>query len=79
MGVYFDDTQGDHFDFTDPERFVEPEEQADATFEVRRFYREDRHYDVIHTGLTLAEAQAWCKRPDTSTADFFDGYTEEAS
>ena len=42
---------------------------------VRHRFEGDR--ETILTGLTLAEAQAHCRREDTHGADWFDGYTEE--
>jgi hypothetical protein len=42
---------------------------------VRHHYEGDR--ETIKTGLTLAEAQKHCKRPDTHGVDWFDGYTSE--
>jgi len=32
---------------------------------------------VIKRGLTLEEAQWWCKREDTHGEGWFDGYAEE--
>jgi hypothetical protein len=54
---------------------------SETTYRIRRFYFNDAHTDhrkVIDTGLTLDEAQAHCKRPDTSDAGvWFDGYEAE--
>ena len=49
-----------------------------TTYMIKRFYREERPYDVIATGLTLEEAQAHCTRDDTHGDGWFDGYDEEA-
>jgi hypothetical protein len=43
-----------------------------------RFYAPhlNRNNSVIKTGLTLEQAQAWCKNPLTRQEDqWFDGYT----
>ena len=34
---------------------------------VRHYYRSGRRR-VIHSGLTLEEAQAWCRDPETSSS-----------
>ncbi len=51
------------------------------TYKIVRFYADDGHPDnrkVIERGLSLEEAQAHCKRKDTSEAGvWFDGYEEE--
>ncbi len=63
------------------------------TYRIVRFYRDqDRPNRTIKRGLTLAEAQAHCKDPETSAATctsptgrrrtrrlghWFDGYSEE--
>lgn len=56
----------------------EPAEPADDGKRYKivrhRFQGEKR---TIKTGLTLAEAQAWCERDDTHGEGWFDGYTEE--
>lgn len=59
---------------------------------VKRFYQGDRPAETIRTGLTLAEAQAWCNDPETSSSTatsaeaqartekhgpWFDGYESE--
>jgi len=74
-----------------------PEEETEgpATYRIVRFWeRGGRDYveGEDTTGLTLAEAQAWCKDPETSSktatsgaarivtaakGDWFDGYEEE--
>jgi hypothetical protein len=38
---------------------------------------DERNREVIHTGLTLEEAQAHCHREDTKGNGWFDAYTEE--
>lgn len=49
-----------------------------TTYKVIRFYRDwDRQSKVILTGLTFEEAQEHCKREDTSTDEWFDGYESE--
>ena len=62
-----------------------------ATYKIIRFYNDLRSFSQRHiqrTGLSLAEAQAWCSREDTSssthpkgrngvTCEWFDGYEKE--
>lgn len=47
------------------------------TYKIIRFYRDNDTRDIIQEGLTLAEAQAHCKREDTKGDGWFDGYTAE--
>ena len=50
------------------------------TYKIIRFYHPDtdRANKVIKRGLTLEEAQAWCKDETTRVDGFyFDGYDEE--
>lgn len=55
-------------------------EAAEApTYKIIRFHQDDRPSEVITRGLTLAQAQAHCRRPDTRGADWFDGYESEQS
>jgi hypothetical protein len=44
-----------------------------GVYRIIRFYR-DKGPRTIKTGLTLAEAQAHCQRPDTKGPGWFDGY-----
>lgn len=49
-----------------------------ATYRIVRYYRDERPSEVVVRGLTLAQAQAHCKRDDTHGDGWFDGYTEES-
>lgn len=54
-------------------------------YKIVRYYApgSGREKRVIKRGLTLEQAQAWCKREDThekgprGTVKWFDGYTQE--
>lgn len=63
-----------------------------STYKVVRFYQGDHPREVVETGLTLEEAQAHCKDPDSSSrtctsksgnartrkfGDWFEGFEEE--
>jgi hypothetical protein len=53
-----------------------------ATYRIIRFYaprmREEIRDRTIKRGLSLAEAQAHCRDPETRVANvYFDGYTKE--
>ena len=44
-------------------------------YRIRRFYRETgRRPHTIRIGVTLAEAQEHCRRPETRGEGWFDGY-----
>lgn len=46
------------------------------TYCIIRFrFKQER--EVMQTGLTLEEAQAWCEREDTHGDGWFDGYDKE--
>jgi hypothetical protein len=47
------------------------------TYKIVRFYQDERSKEVIEEGLSLAEAQAHCQRPDTKGSGWFDGYEAE--
>lgn len=42
------------------------------TYRVDRVYQGTGAHEVIHTGLTLDEAQEWCSRDDTSGGEWPD-------
>lgn len=52
-------------------------------YKIVRFYRRSGNNKVIRRGLSLSEAQAWCKREDThkvrkdGSVVWFDGFTAE--
>ena len=55
-----------------------------TTYKIIRFYRDNPDKRrTIKYGLTLEQAQAHCRRPDTrgesAFGPWFDGYDEEAS
>ena len=47
------------------------------TYKIVRFFKDDRPAEVRQEGLTLADAQEYCKREDTHGEGFFDGYAQE--
>lgn len=68
------------------------EHKCTRTFKVIRIFKDTNEREVLHTGLTLPQAQAHCKDPETSSATctqpenemttrtrgpWFDGYEEE--
>lgn len=49
------------------------------TYKIIRFYRDERPSETLVRGLTLAQAQEHCSRPDTQGVDWFDGFETEES
>jgi len=47
------------------------------TYQIVRYYRDDKGSEVKKTGLTLEEAQEHCQREDTKGENWFDGYESE--
>jgi hypothetical protein len=64
-------TMGDHDD-------EERRQAAYGTYSIVRF-RFNEENEIIKTGLSLEEAQEWCKREDTynPVEGWFDGYRAE--
>lgn len=50
------------------------DEEDRATYKIIRMYQDDRPFKTVKKGLTLAEAQAHCRRDDTHGKGWFDGY-----
>lgn len=51
----------------------------DKTYKIIRFrFRQHGDNEVVVRGLTLAQAQAHCRREDTHGEGWFDGYDEES-
>jgi hypothetical protein len=48
----------------------------ETTYKIVRF-RFKGNNEVVQTGLSLEEAQEWCRREDTHGDGWFDGYEEE--
>ena len=48
----------------------------ETTYKIVRFQFKGEN-EVVQTGLTLEEAQEWCRREDTHGDGWFDGYEEE--
>lgn len=56
--------------------FTKTEEQLYSI--VRHYCPSDgRPSEIVRTDLTLEEAQAHCRDPETSTSTYFDGYTSQ--
>ena len=56
--------------------YNDPEDDWLPLFKIVRFHFEGEN-EVVKHGLTLYEAQQWCRRDDTHGDGWFDGYTEE--
>ena len=54
---------------------VAPREEG--RYRIIRSYADARDKEIIHTGLTRAEAQEHCNRDDAKGPGWFDGFTKE--
>ena len=46
------------------------------TYKIIKFCKNGDN-EIVDTGLSLAEAQEYCRRDDTAGDDYFCGYTKE--
>ena len=45
-------------------------------YNIIRFYKDEREKEIILSGLTLKEAKNHCNNPNTSTDEYFEGFSE---
>jgi hypothetical protein len=72
MNEYAEESAGAYIESID-DVSDEGEDEDEVHCDIVRF-RLNGTYETIQTGLTLAEAQAHCRREDTHGEGWFDGY-----
>lgn len=71
------ETQVENFGFCtcEEQEYFPYDDCPQPTYKIVRMYRDDYSQNVtIKRGLTLAQAQAHCRRDDTHGEGWFDGY-----
>ena len=52
-------------------------QEKKTLYKIVRFYQKSGRQKIMRRGLTLADAQIWCNRPDTRGRGWFEGFVQE--